>query len=263
MFGTHIGEIANRSLYVVCSWALRFAVSYEYSVELVERRSSSALLKLDQGFLLTGPLEILSTLIGLSAWTARFLSAPVLYFQIVLFFLPGLYRSETWSFLFIVAVLLGMWLLSATLRFWRMPLLWDFLFGLLPSGNETLDLDLHLRLSEYLGTIRWVFKLINLIVYFPTVLFVLFRFGYLPREWFIKSRRTTVLLCVVMGAVRTPPDILSQLLVASALILFMEVRRLSLYFMINYQRIKMSEMVEIGSIPIFRLCAQVKSLRIV
>lgn len=234
MLGSHISEIVARRLYVLLAWALRFVVGYEYSVELVERRSAAALAQLDQGFLLTGPLEILSTLLGLSAWSARFLSAPRLYLQCALFMFPGLYRSEVRGFLCAYGRLCCLWFMSAVLRFARLPLLWGFLFGLLP-GNEALDRDLHLRLSEYLGTVRWAFKLINVVIYLPAVLFLFTRFGYLPRDWFLKSRRTTLLMCVVLGACLTPPDVLSQLLVAGVLAGLLELRRLALCFVVRYR----------------------------
>lgn len=225
----------GRALYCVGGWTCRFLVGYEYSVELVERRSYSALPQLDQGFLLTSPLEILSTLLGLAAWSARFLSAPRVLAQAVLFALPGLFRSEAVGFLAVALALLGRWSATGAARFGLLPLLWDFLFGLLPAGNVTLDLDLHLRLSEYLGTVLWVFKLINRVVYLPAVLFALFRSGRLPVRWFRESRRSTTLGCVVVGACLTPPDILSQLLVAGVLIGFREARRLALYVVVRYR----------------------------
>merc|ERR1712167_430414 len=217
MLKVHVGEMMGRALYCVVGWTCRFVVGYEYSVELVERRSRSALPQVDQGFLLTSPLEILSTLLGLAAWSARFLSAPRVLVQVILFTLPGLFRSEVVGFLVVVSALLGTWVVTVAVRFGLLPLLWNFLFGLLPAGNETLDLDLHLRLSEYLGTVLWVFKLINRVVYLPTVLFALFRTGRLPVRWFRESRRLTAMSCLVLGAVMTPPDILSQLLVAGVM----------------------------------------------
>jgi sec-independent protein translocase protein TatC len=235
MFVTHINELVYRVLYVVIAWALGFVVSYEYSVELVERRSSSAMTQLNQGFLLTSPLEILSAMLNLSVWFARFRSAPILYAQTLLFILPGLYGSEVKSFVVFRGFRVGLWLSSAYLRLWILPFLWDFLFGLLPTGNDLLNFDLHLRLSEYLTTIKSIFKLINLVIYFPALLFIFFRMGYLPVDWFMKSRRISVLICLMFSAFMTPPDILSQLIIAGTLIVLMEIRRLVLLFRIRYK----------------------------
>jgi Sec-independent protein secretion pathway component TatC len=93
------------------------------------------------------------------------------------------------------------------------------------------------RLWEFLRILKGVFKLINCILYLPSIFFVRVLVQRLPVDWFLESRRITILICVFLGAIITPPDVFSQRIVATLLIGLLEIMRLALFFRKRYRMV--------------------------
>lgn len=58
--------------------------------------------------------------------------------------------------------------------------------------------------------------------YQPIIQFILVHFGFLTADWLIAKRRYMIVFAFVAGAILTPPDVLTQLMLAIPLIAFYE-----------------------------------------
>jgi sec-independent protein translocase protein TatC len=63
----------------------------------------------------------------------------------------------------------------------------------------------------------------GLVFELPIVIFFLARLGIVDHHWLAKNRKYALLLAFVVGAVLTPPDVISQLSLAVPFLLLYEV----------------------------------------
>ncbi|MBI4577648.1 MAG: twin-arginine translocase subunit TatC [Planctomycetes bacterium] len=79
-----------------------------------------------------------------------------------------------------------------------------------------------ISLDAYLGFLLLLTVALGAVFQLPLVMFALIRSGLVEARWFAEHRRHALLAAVVVGAVLTPPDVVSQLLLAGPLILLYE-----------------------------------------
>lgn len=81
---------------------------------------------------------------------------------------------------------------------------------------------------DYLGFAIGLLKIFGVAFQMPLVLILLNRVGVLPRRVVMRARRYAIVIIVVVAAILTPPDIVSQVLLAVPMWLLFEA---SLLFM--------------------------------
>ena len=151
---------------------------------------------------------------------AAFLVAlPYVLWQVWAFVAPGLYQHErrlalpvlVSSFLFF---LVGM----AFAYFVVFPIAFGFFAGYTPAGVTMMtDID------KYLSFVLTMFIAFGITFETPVVVIVLVRFGIVPLDKLRSDRAPYVIVgAFVVGAVFTPPDVVSQLLLAVPLWLLFE-----------------------------------------
>jgi sec-independent protein translocase protein TatC len=164
------------------------------------------------------PLEGFATSTKVSLWMGLILSSPFWLYFLLRFFLPALRSREKrllLPFLALSPLFAGGGALFAykvtlplVLRFFR-----HFNAGVaenLWSVKETLNLSLGLILSHAL-----LFELYLLMLF-------LIRLGLLPYSLLRRGRKGGIVAIFVLAAILTPPDVLSQLLLAFPLLLLFE-----------------------------------------
>jgi len=229
MIVNHLKELYYRLFYCLLGWIFRFIVSYEFISELLSLLSSGC----ENKFQLTGPFEIVNIYFALSFWVGLFVLVPLIYFQTAIFLLPGIYKHEVPSFVFIFASLGLLWLSSLTFMSVFFPSILNFMLYFVPT-DTSLDLSINFRLIEFLSFVLAVFKIVNITIYLPGILFILIVTGVLPKKRMLLSRKICLMVCLLLGALLTPPDIFSQMFVASSLMLFLEILRVAICFITRY-----------------------------
>jgi sec-independent protein translocase protein TatC len=151
---------------------------------------------------------------------AGFLIAlPYVLYQMWAFVAPGLYQNEkrlavpviVSSFVFFV---IGM----SFAYFVVFPVAFGFFVGYTPPGVQMMtDID------KYLSFVMTMFIAFGLTFETPVVVVVLVRMGVVSLEKLKAARGYVVVGAFVVGAVFTPPDVISQLLLAIPLWLLYEV----------------------------------------
>ena len=99
------------------------------------------------------------------------------------------------------------------------PNVWPFFLSFQSSGAETvLPVELETRVSEYLDLIMTLIFAFGLSFQLPVLLSLLGRAGMVRADTLAKGRKYAVLAVFVVAAFLTPPDIISQIMLAVPLI---------------------------------------------
>jgi len=147
------------------------------------------------------------------------LAIPFLFWEIWKFIKPGLYEKERrltrhavgiCSFLFLFGVLFGYYVVS--------PFAISFLAGYQLPGVTPLP-----SLSSYISYLVMLTLPVGLVFELPVATHVLTKLGIISSQFMKNYRRHAIVIIIVVGAVITPPDVFSQLLVSIPLVGLYEV----------------------------------------
>ena len=151
-----------------------------------------------------------------------FLAMPLIFYQVYMFFAPGLYKEERKSvipYLFFspLLFLLGM----IVVYFVVMPISWRFFLSF-QSKDTVLPLSLEAKISEYIELVTDLFLAFGLAFQLPVVINLLVKFQIVTIDTLHKARRYIIVIIFIVAAILTPPDVLSQILLALPLIILYE-----------------------------------------
>ena len=218
----HLIELRRRLLFCFLAIAIAFGVSY-YFAEYIFAFLCQPLLHAGQKTLIyTQLFEAFFVKIKVAFFAAMMLAFPVLANQLWQFVAPGLYRKERRAmlpFLFATPVLfLGG---AALAYFLALPLALHFLLGF--QGNVGgVDQKALPAIGNYLSFVMQFLFGFGLAFLLPVLLMLLERAGIVTRKQLIGARRYAIVGATAIAAVLTPPDLLSQVLLAVPLIILYE-----------------------------------------
>lgn len=171
----------------------------------------------------TAPLEILFTKMKLAGLGAVIVAFPVLAWQLYRFVAPGLYRNEKGAFLPFLVAAPVLFLLGASLVYYVMLpfVMWFSLSQQIIGGG--VSAELLPKVSDYLNLVTALILAFGLCFQLPVVMTLLGLAGMISSELMAKGRRYAIVAVVVVAAVVTPPDPISQLMLAVPMVLLYEV----------------------------------------
>lgn len=153
--------------------------------------------------------------------TAGFIiSFPYIVYEFWRFISPGLYEKERKgarsfiiisSFLFFLGVLFGYYVVT--------PLSVNFL------GNYSVSDQVarNIKIGSYISLVRSSLLASGLIFELPIIMYFLTKMGLITPEFLKKYRKHALVLVLILAAVITPPDIISQVIVAIPILILYEV----------------------------------------
>jgi len=152
--------------------------------------------------------------------TAGFILAfPFILWEIWKFIKPGLYPKERKnaksfiiisSFLFFLGILFGYYVIT--------PLSINFLGAYRVADEVRSNIDL----SSYIGLLRASVLSSGLIFEMPIIIYFLTRMGLVTPEFLRKYRKYALVLVLILSALITPPDVISQVIVAIPMMILYE-----------------------------------------
>ena len=184
----------------------------------------------------TAPLEFFFTKMKLAGFGAVILAFPMVAFQLYRFVAPGLYKRERLAFLpFLMAAPVLFVMGAALVYFVMLPfILWFSLSQQITGGD--IQVELLPKVSDYLDLVTKLLLSFGLCFQLPVVLSLLGLAGIVTAEALGKFRRYAVLAIVVVAAVVTPPDPISQLMLSVPIYLLYEASILSVRLMEGRKR---------------------------
>lgn len=211
----HLAELRNRIIYMAAVFVAAVLLSYNFSEILVTDMIG---IVPDISFVFISPAELLLSYIKIAVIIGLSVSSPFLIMQVWLFVSPGLEKRERRTMLF--SLLFGgvFFILGAVFAYLVvLPLVLEFFMGFQVEGIEEM-----ISFSSYLSLIVNTVLSFGLIFELPSIMVIMVRFGIVKVRFLRKNRKYIILVIFVVAAVLTPPDIISQTLLALPMILLFE-----------------------------------------
>ena len=231
----HLTELRNRIGYVIGGFVVIFLacfikpfggdsrnfaeVVYMFlQAPLAEREEVSRMIftALHEGFF---------TQVKVAFFISISITFPFILLQIWRFIAPGLYKNEQKAILpFLLATPVLFALGAAMVYSLVIPLAWDFFLSFEMQGNDTaLAIEVEPRISEYLSLVMRLMFAFGLSFELPVLLLLLVKAGLMRSEGLASGRKYAILLAFVAAAILTPPDVISQILLAVPVIILYEI----------------------------------------
>ena len=158
--------------------------------------------------------------IQISVWAGFIGASPYIIWEFWRFIKPGLHESEQKSISGITFFLALLFLLGVLFGFFLiMPLSIQFLSSYIISEQVLNEIDLNSMVSTVMTTTLTTGIAFEL----PIVIFFLAKLGLVNSTFLKKYRKHAIIVILILSAIITPPDVVSQCLVAIPLVLLFEI----------------------------------------
>lgn len=216
----HLGELRSRLIRCCIAVAIAFAACYGVADILFRelRRPLVEALPPGSKLIFTALPEAFFVYLQVGLVAAIFLASPYIFYQIWAFIAPGLYDEEKRHIIPIAACSAFFFLVGASFCY---LVVFPFAFTFF-VGFATDDIAAMPSLSEYLGFALKLLIAFGLIFEMPLFSFFLSRMGLITADLMRKARRYAVLVIFIIAAILTPPDVMSQMLMAIPMLLLYE-----------------------------------------
>lgn len=220
-FTTHLEELRKRLITCFIAVGVGFAICYGFKEKLFQILVQPLLrvMKTGETLIFTGLPEAFFTYLKVALLSGLMLAAPIIIYQFWMFVAPGLYNREKRLMLPIV-FLSSFFFVGGALFGYFIVFPWGFKFFL---GFA----DEHIRalpsMKEYLGFSAKLLLAFGLVFELPLVITFLAKLGLVSVDFLKKNRKYALLLFFVGAAILTPPDVVTQIMMALPLMLLYEI----------------------------------------
>ncbi|MCP4347440.1 MAG: twin-arginine translocase subunit TatC [Desulfobacterales bacterium] len=215
-FTAHLEELRERLIKSFIAISIGFCIAYGFKEYLFEILKSPLG---DTEFITTAIQEGFFTYLKVALLTGLLTGAPVILYQFWMFVAPGLYNKERRllapivalsSFFFVGGALFGYFVVF--------PFGFKFLLSVTPS-----TIIPRLSMKEYLNFSSKLLLAFGLVFELPLVITFMAKLGIVSVDFLKKNRKYAILLFFVGSALLTPPDVVTQVMMALPLMLLYEI----------------------------------------
>lgn len=155
------------------------------------------------------------TAVSVSFFASLVISLPVIFYQLWMFLAPGLYEHEKRYIIPFVVGATGMFIAGALFAYYFVfPVGFKFLVNF--GGGQTTAM---ISIAEYLSFFLKLMFGFGLSFELPVIAALLAFFGLVDDRQMKASFRYAIVLIFIIAAILTPPDVMSQLMMATPMIL--------------------------------------------
>ena len=219
-FIAHLIELRSRLLNVAIAMLLVFVCLFPWASDLYAMLAQPMLAKLPQGgqMIATDVTTPFFVPLKVTLMTAFLIVLPYVLYQAWRFVAPGLYAHEKKLVLpLIVASTLLFFCGMAFAYFVVFPVVFGFIVAAAPQGVAVMtDID------KYLSFVLGMFMAFGITFQVPVAVVVLVRMGMVSVAKLREIRSYVIVGAFVVGAIFTPPDVVSQFMLAIPLWLLYE-----------------------------------------
>ena len=206
----HLRELRRRVLVCVVLLVLVFTLCLSAAPRIVT-------LLTDMGerysyvYVYIAPQELLLVYMNVALVGALVLCFPLLAYEVYAFCSPGLTgRERRYTLGALGAGTLCFLAGVAFAYFISLPFMLRFLIQFTTQVNVSASISI----EQYISFLLTVFVIFGLVFELPVVSVLLTALGLVRAEWLVKGRRVMIVVIFLLAAVITPPDVVSQIMVA-------------------------------------------------
>jgi sec-independent protein translocase protein TatC len=216
---SHLVELRSRLLRLSAAVVGVFVVLLPFSKHIFEIVAQPLIEVLPGGQMIaTDPTSPLFTPFKLTFFVALVIAMPVVLYQVWSFVAPGLYRKEKrFAFPLLASSIVLFYAGIAFAYYVVFPLIFNFMTAIAPEGVEVMT-----DIAAYLSFITLLLLAFGLAFEVPVATVLLVWTGLTTPEKLAKARPYVFLMAFIVGMFLTPPDVISQTLLAVPVYLLYE-----------------------------------------
>lgn len=211
----HLRELRHRLMVSIAALVISFLVIFQFADNIVGHLTQ---LGTDYGyaFVYISPQELFLQYMKVGLIGAICIASPVVLFEIARFVVPGLKKNEAVAMFASMIFGLIFFLVGV---FFAYKITVPFMLRFFISINTTTTITASISVANYISLLVTVLIVFGAVFELPVISVVLTQLGILRPEWMVKARPVAIVVLFVIAALITPPDIVSQLLIAGPMII--------------------------------------------
>lgn len=213
----HLQELRVRIVRIFLAVCVGAFISYEYSTEIFEILARPYFDAFPNSALVgTGPAEALILKLKVAFFCGIVLAGPYIFYQLWLFVAPGLYENEKRLALPFVASTSFLFIFGAWFCY---HFIVPVAFGFFHEQYVSIGLTANVKVTEHLAVMLQSMVGFGAVFEMPVLAYFLARLGIIDHRMMLNGARYAIVIIFIVAAVLTPPDVLSQMLMAGPLCL--------------------------------------------
>jgi sec-independent protein translocase protein TatC len=219
-FISHLIELRNRLLRMVLGFVLVFICLFPFANKIYTLLAAPMLAKLPAGahMIATAVTTPFFVPMKVAMMAAFLISLPHTLYQAWAFIAPGLYPNEKKLMLPTIVMASILFLTGMSFAYFAVfPVVFGFIVGSAPEGVTVMT-----DISQYLDFVLTLFFAFGLAFEVPIAVVLGVNFGWVTIAQLKEARGYVVVGAFVVGAIFTPPDIISQIMLAVPLWILFE-----------------------------------------
>ena len=220
-FTAHLEELRKRIITSFIAIGVGAALSFAFKERLFKILVHPLIKVMKKGdtLIFTGLPEAFFTYLKVALLSGIIVSSPVILYQFWMFVAPGLYAKER-RLLMPIILLSSLFFIGGALFGYFIVFPWGFKFFL---GFATETIRPLPSMKEYFSFSAKLLLAFGLVFELPLVLTFLAKLGIVSVEFLRKNRKYAILLFFVGAAILTPPDVVTQVMMALPLMALYEI----------------------------------------
>jgi sec-independent protein translocase protein TatC len=212
----HLGELRRRVVYMLLSVAVASGAAYAFIDEIISFITKTGGI---QNLVFISPTEAFFVTVKLSILVGIVGAMPFILYQVWRYVGVALKKKERKYLIYFGPLSYVLFLMGATFAF----------RGVLPLGIKFLlsfsreNITPLITLNSYVGFLGKMITAFGLMFELPLVILLLSKLGIVTPEVLKKGRKYAIVAIFVMAAVLTPPDVVSQVMLAAPVLLMYEI----------------------------------------
>ena len=211
-FISHLIELRSRLLRIVVGLIVVFIALFPFANDIYSLLAAPLLSKLPMGgqMIATGVTTPFFVPMKVAMMAAFLISLPHTLYQVWAFVAPGLYAHEKRFMIPIIIFSSFLFLLGMSFAYFLVfPVVFGFIVGTAPEGVAVMT-----DIGNYLDFVMTLFFAFGLAFEVPIAVVMAVRFGWVDVAALREARGYVIVGAFVIGAIFTPPDIISQFMLA-------------------------------------------------
>ena len=206
----HLRELRNRIIICVVCLLVFFMMGLSAAPKLVKLLTGIGE-QYGYQFVYIAPQELLLQYFSIAMIAGVVLSVPVILYHVWGFIQPGLKENENTMFGAALAAGMIFFVIGVAFAYFIMlPFMLRFLIELSRGSDVTASVSV----ANYISFLLTIFVIMGVIFELPVICVTLTSMGLLKVEWMVKSRKFVIVIIFFVAAIVTPPDVVSQCMVA-------------------------------------------------
>ncbi|MBW2572827.1 MAG: twin-arginine translocase subunit TatC [Deltaproteobacteria bacterium] len=220
-FTGHLEELRRRLIICFVAVGIGFVLSYGFKEKLFQilTRPLIGVMQTGDKLIFTGLPEAFFTYLKVAFLSGIILAAPIIFYQFWMFVAPGLYNKEK-RLMVPIVFLSTLFFVGGSFfgYFIVFPYGFKFFLGFASEIIQPLP-----SMREYLSFASKLLLAFGLVFELPLVITFLAKLGIVSVSFLKKNRKYALLLFFVGAAILTPPDVVTQVMMALPLMVLYEI----------------------------------------